>query len=116
MVEITAPRIRLYRHPECQRCAGYARQHHRLDWLHRFEDTTNTPPIGPLRIGEIAVQDLRTAAIFKGIECFRLLCKHIPAYWPLLPLTYLPPVRRKIEVDIGGCVDQTCEVPADERR
>lgn len=52
--------VRLYRHPECERCAGYARMHHRFDWLGRFEDTTQTPPTGQLLVGEIAVQDLRT--------------------------------------------------------
>ncbi len=70
--------IRLYRHPECERCAGYARMHHRFDWLGHFEDTTETPPTGQLLVGEIAVQDLRTGATLKGIDCFRLLCKHIP--------------------------------------
>jgi hypothetical protein len=102
--------VRLYRHPECERCAGYARMHHRFDWLDRFEDTTETPPIGQLRVGEIAVQDLRTGVTLKGIDCFRLLCKQIPAYWLALPFTYLRPVRRRIENDIGGCLD--CEVQA----
>lgn len=32
--------------------------HHRLDWLNRFEDSTDVSPIGELRTGEIAVQDL----------------------------------------------------------
>lgn len=58
--------VRLYRHPECERCAGYARMHHRFDWLGRFEDTTQTPPTGQLLVGEIAVQDLRTGATLKG--------------------------------------------------
>ncbi len=59
--------IRLYRHPECERCAGYARMHHRFDWLGRFEDTTETPPTGPLRVGKIAVQDLRTGS--RALQC-----------------------------------------------
>ncbi len=108
--------IRLYRHPECERCAGYVRMHHRFDWLGHFEDTTETPPTGQLLVGEIAVQDLRTGATLKGIDCFRLLCKHIPAYWLVLPFTYVPPVRQRIEKDIGGCLDGTCEVPARETR
>ena len=64
--------IRLYRHPDCQRCAGYARMHHRFDWLGRFEDSTAAPPTGELRVGEIAVQDLQTGITLKGIACFRL--------------------------------------------
>ena len=102
--------IRLYRHPECARCARYARLHQRLDWLGRFEDCTETPPIGPLRMGEIAVQNVATGRTYRGIESFRLLCRHIPAYWLLLPLTYLPAVRRRIESDIGGCSDASCDL------
>lgn len=103
-------RIRLYRHPNCQRCAGYARMHRRFDWLGRLEDSTAEPPVGPLNMGEIAVQDLSTGATFKGIECFRLLCRNIPAYWPVLPFTYLPFVRDRIERDIGGCSTEACSV------
>ena len=108
--------IRLYRHPKCDRCAGYARLHHQLDWLDRFEDTTETPPTGQLRVGEIAVQNLRTGETLKGIACFRLLCKHIPAYWLVVPFTYIRPVRQKIENDVCGCLDGACEVPSSERR
>ena len=108
--------IRLYRNPECKRCAGYARTHHRFDWLGRFEDSTETPPTGQLLIGEIAVQDLRTGVTLRGINCFRLLCKHIPVYWLVLPFTYIPTVKKLIERDIGGCRDGTCEVPANEGR
>lgn len=109
-------RIRLYRHPECQRCAGYARMHHRFDWLDRFEDSTEESPTGPLSLGEIAVQDLSTGVALKGIDCFRLLCRNIPAYWLVLPLTYLPFVRRRIERDIGGCSAGACNVREASRR
>lgn len=84
--------------------------HRRLDWLGRFEDSTDQPPTGPLRLGEIAVQDLSSGATLKGIEAFRLLCRHMPAYSALLPLTYLAPVRKRIERGIGGCAD-ACDVP-----
>ncbi len=58
--------IRWYRHPERQRYAGYARRHHQFDWLGRFEDSTQTPATGPLRVDEIADQDLRTGATRYG--------------------------------------------------
>ena len=103
--------ICLYRNPDCARCAGYAHMHHRFDWLNRFGDSTEASPLGAMRIGEIAVQDLRTGETLKGIACFRLLCKHIPLYWLMLPLTYLPLVRQWIENDIGGCADGSCELP-----
>lgn len=103
--------IRLYRNPDCAKCARLARIHHRFDWLNRFEDSTDVPPTGPLRIGEIAVQDLASGATLKGVECFKLLCKHIPAYWLNLLLLYLPPFRRYVEREVSGCVDGSCELP-----
>lgn len=103
-------RIRLYRNPHCTRCAGYAQMHHRFDWLNHFADSTEISPIGEMRVGEIAVQDLRTGITLKGIACFRLLCKHIPAYWLVIPLTYVPPIRKWIENDIGGCAHGACDI------
>lgn len=103
--------ILLYRNPDCAKCAGYARMHHRLDWLNRFEDTTEVPATGPLRLGEIAVKDLATGETLKGVGCFRLLCKNIPAYWPLLLLFHLPAFRRSVEREIGGCSGESCELP-----
>ncbi len=106
------PTIRLYRHPDCARCAALSRMHERMDWLGRFESSTEPVPDGPpLKIGEIAVQDLRTGVTLRGIACIRLLCRQIPAYLPLLPLTHLAPIRRRIEHDIGGCTDGACDLP-----
>ena len=104
-------RIRLYRHHDCERCAKISRVHHRFDWFNRLEDTTEPSPSGPLRPGEIAVQDLGNGVTLTGIECIRLLCRNIPAYWPLLPITYIPFVRRRIENEIGGCSDGACTIP-----
>jgi len=103
--------IRLYRNPDCAKCARLARMHHRLDWLNRFEDTTEVPTTGPLSLGEIAVQDLRSGETLKGVECFRLLSKHIPAYWFNLLLLYLPPFRRYVEREVSGCGGASCELP-----
>ena len=104
--------IRLFRNPDCARCARIAATHRRFDWLRRFEDSTATPPgSAPLRIGEIAVQDLGTGRVLKGIECLRLLFRQIPAYWAALPFTYVGPVRRRLERDIRGCADDACETP-----
>ena len=100
-------RIRLYRHPACDKCARYASIHRRLDWLGRLEDSTQMPPTGSLRVGEIAVMDLTTLDVHKGVEAFRLLCRHIPAYWLLLPLSYIPAVRRRIEHEMG-CTADSC--------
>jgi hypothetical protein len=84
--------------------------HHALDWFNRFEDSTATPPSGPVRMGQIVVQDLSTGVVHGGIECFRLLCRNIPAYWPIIPLTYFPLIRRMIENDIGGECGGACDI------
>jgi hypothetical protein len=63
-----AARWRIYRHPECARCARYARTHLRLDWRHLLEESTATPPSGALRMGEVVVQELATGAMFHGAE------------------------------------------------
>jgi hypothetical protein len=35
-----------------------------------------------------------------------------PAYLPLLPLLYLPPVARRIDREARGCADGSCVVSA----
>lgn len=100
--------IRLYRNPRCPKCARIARVHRRLDWLRRFEDSTEASPLGPMRAGQIVVQDLRSGETFGGAEGFALLCRQIPAYWPLLPLLRVPRFRRYVERETGGCADGRC--------
>lgn len=102
--------IRLYRHPDCAKCARFARWHRRLDWLGRFEDATGVSPVGPLRLGEVVVQDLRSGATLRGAAGFALLCRQIPAYWPVLPWLRIPPLRRRIEREWRGCGDADCAV------
>lgn len=103
--------IRLYRHPHCARCARYARWHRRLDWLRRFEDSTGPSPVGPLRRGQVVVQDLRTGRTLAGARAFELLCRQIPAYWLLLPALMLPPVRRRVAREWSGCNTDGCGIP-----
>jgi len=100
--------IRLYRHPDCAKCARYARWHHRLDWLGRFEDSTGVSPAGPLRMGEVVVQNPCSGETLRGAAGFALLCRQIPAYWPLLPLLRIPAVRRRVEREFNGCGSTGC--------
>lgn len=65
--------IRLYRNPDCAKCARFARIHHRFDWLNQFEDTTEVPSTGALSLGEIAVEDLAGFLRF-GICCTLECC------------------------------------------
>ena len=99
--------VRLYRHPDCAR---FARWHRRLDWLRRFKDSTGLSPVGPLRLGEVVVQDLRHDATLRGAAGFTLLCRQIPAYWPLLPLLRIPAVRHRVEREFSGCADGGCSL------
>lgn len=102
--------IRLYRHPDCTRCACFARWHRRLDWLGRFEDSTAASPLGTLRLGEVVVEDLRSGQTLRGAGGFALLCRQIPAYWPLLALLLLPAARRGIDREWNGCGGGHCGI------
>ncbi len=108
--------VRLYRNPDCAKCARLARIHHLFDWLNRFEDSTEVSPLGPLRLGEIAVEDLASEVTYKGVACVRLLCKQIPAYWPCLLLLHVPAFRGYVEREVSGCIDGSCEIPAAPER
>jgi hypothetical protein len=99
--------IRVYRHPDCSTSLRLAHRRRRLDWLHRIEDVAAEPPTGPLRLGEIAVQDLATGAIVRGADAVGLLCRHLPAYWWFLPLLHVPSVRAYADRYAAGFVDES---------
>lgn len=68
-------------------------------------------PRGPLSIGDIAVQDLSTNVTLRGLDCFKLLCRNIPAYWPMLLFLYFKPFSRHVERVVCGCNDDSCKLP-----
>lgn len=105
-------RIRIYRNPDCAKCARYARTHERLDWLGRIENSTATPPTGPLAMGEVVVEDLATGHISRGAEGLELICRNIPAYAPLRLLLKLPAIRRAADKEMAGCSGESCELSA----
>jgi hypothetical protein len=108
-------RILIYRHPNCERCARFARVHHTVDWLNRIAETTATPPTGPLRLGEIVVEDLATRHIFRGSQALALVFRQAIAYWPLLLLLWIPPFRVRLDREVRGCADGSCQLaPADD--
>jgi hypothetical protein len=98
--------IRLHYHPDCPRCTRMARLDQRLDWHGRLEVSTHFPGPVPLRIGEIAVQDMCTGEISKGASAFRQLCRHLPIYRPLALLLVFPFARRWLDRKLGGCCDR----------
>jgi hypothetical protein len=104
-------RVKLYHHPDCARCERFARVHRRLNWLGWLEVSTATPPTGPLPLGAIAAEDVRTGQTVLGVRAARWAFAAIPAYWPLLPLLYVPFVARRVDRAARGCEDGSCAVP-----
>ena len=103
-------RIRVYRHAHCAKCARFARAGHFFDWLDRIEDSTEIPKTGPLRLGEVVVEDLSSGRFFKGAEGIELIFRNIPAYAPFRLLLSVPLVRRYVEQEVSGCEDDACEM------
>ena len=104
-------RIILYHHPDCARCRRIARVHRFFDWLGRVQASTAIPPTGPLRLGEIAVEDARTGETIRGVDAVREVFRNIPAYAPLLPLLRIPMVARRVDREVRGCSEGGCSVP-----
>lgn len=97
-------RICIHRHPACPRCARLAAWHQRLDWLDRVADSTTAPPgRPPVRLGEIAVHELRSGTVLEGVQAVRAIARQVPLYWMLLPLLRLPPISRRVEAEARGC-------------
>lgn len=48
-------RIRVYRNPDCAKCARFAAAHRFLDWLDRVDASTEASKTGPLRLGKVVV-------------------------------------------------------------
>jgi hypothetical protein len=104
-------RIRIYRNPRCERCARFAKLNTALDWLDRFEPSTATPPNGQrLRKGQIYIEDLRSHRQVRGDEAAALLCRQIPAYWPLLLLGWIPAVRRSLAAEMDAPGEEDCDL------
>jgi hypothetical protein len=76
--------------------------HLRLDWLHRLEVSTAVPACGPLRMGEVVVEDLGSGTLHHGAAAFERICRAVPLYAPLRLLLWLPPLRRKVEIEMNG--------------
>ena len=82
--------------------------HHKVDWLDRVDDTTATPRSGPLRVGQIVVEDLRTGRLHGGAEAVEAIFRQIPLYWPMLPLLKIPALRRRAADDANAQGRHTC--------
>ena len=103
-------RVTLYRHPECERCRRIGRVHRFFNWLGRVGFSTEPPPGGALRPGQIALVVHSSGEELRGVQAVRALARQIPAYWVLLPLLHLPPVARAIDRSLQGCAGDVCAV------
>lgn len=108
--------ILLYRHPDCARCARIARTHRLFDWRGRFADTTAVPPTGPLRLGEIVVEERATGRVLRGADALDRLCREIPAYAVLRPFLRMPAVRARVDREMAGCDSVACAAPEEVQR
>ena len=95
-------KIRIYRSPDCARCAKIARFHKRLDWANRVELSVSTPRTGPLALGEIVVEDLSSGDMLVGFDAFAAICRAIPAYIPFRLLFGFRSFRRRVAREISG--------------
>jgi hypothetical protein len=104
--------IRVYHNAQCARCARFAKAYPFVDWLGRVEVSTEVPRTGPLRVGEVVVEDLASGRIFTGAEGIELIARNIPAYLPLRLLLKVPAFRRYVEREVSG---DACDVQSKRR-
>ena len=107
--------IRVYRNPDCRKCARFARVGHVLDWRDRLETSTATPMTGPLRPGEIVVEELASGNFHRGAAALDLIARQIPLYAPVRLLLRFSSFRRYIDRELSGCGGASCEIPAATR-
>ena len=102
--------LRVYRNPHCAKCARFAKVNHFLDWLNRLEPSTEIPPTGPLRMGEVVVEELATGRIHRGAEGIEMVWRQVPAFMLLLPLFWVPAFRRYVDREVRGCEGDACSI------
>jgi hypothetical protein len=102
------PSVKIYYNKDCSDCRKIAAMHRRFDWFRKLETSTEIPPTGPLQLGQIAIQNLKSGEFVSGVEGFRLICRQVPLYLPFVPLTYLPFIAKKYAANIVGCQDDSC--------
>ena len=85
---------------------------HALDWGHRLETSTATPITGPVRPGEIVVEEFASGNFHRGAAALDLIARQIPLYAPLRLLLRFSPFRRYIDRELSGSGDASCEISA----
>jgi hypothetical protein len=104
------PTIRIYRHKDCMKCERIARLHKKLDWFGKLEISTEAPSCGPLKLGEIVVEDIATKQLLRGTQALREIVLRVPLYLPFLPMLSIPFVARKVDLEMSGCDNNSCAI------
>lgn len=73
-----------------------------FDWFDRTESSIEQPGRGPLRVGQVTVEDLRTGELAYGAAGFERISRQIPLYAPLRWLLVFPAFRRFMEREMNG--------------
>jgi hypothetical protein len=107
-------KIRVYRNPDCARCARFAKVARFFDWFDRVEHSTEAPKTGPLRLGEVVVEDFSDGGIHRGADGIEMIWRQIPVYAPFRLLFKLPAFRRFVDQGVSG--GGACAVNAQERK
>ena len=98
----------LHYNNRCQDCVRLAQWNRRLDWLGRFQRTTEPSPMGIPEVGDIHVVDTRDNRVFSGAYATQVVFANIIAYWPLALLMKIPPVFRRVASRKPGCNGDSC--------
>lgn len=101
-------RYTLHYNDRCQDCVRLAQWNRRLDWLGRFERTSEASPMGVPDIGDIHVVDHLKSKVFSGAYATQLVCQNIPAYWPMALLMKVPFLFKQVSKKKAGCNGDRC--------
>ena len=99
----------LYYNKECSDCEQRASVTSKLDWLGRFEISTETPPTGELEKGEVVVISDKSKVYTEGYAQ-RVICLNIPVFFIFGLILLLPPIVKAASKGKAGCNGDSCDV------
>jgi hypothetical protein len=102
--------IRVYHNPQCAKCARFASVARFLDWFDRVDHSTEPPTSGPLRLGEVVVEELGSGRMLRGARGMELIWRNIPACTPFRLLLKVSAFRRYLDRELSGCDSEACKV------
>jgi hypothetical protein len=108
---VTMPKYRLYYCADCSVCKKRAGMAAKLNWLRRVEFSTSNPASGPLKPGQVVLENLRTGRLYHGDDVMPKMSLQIPLLFPIGLLMSLPGVGRLMGRDNRSeCEDGSCSI------